>query len=224
MYTPVPIKRSTRYGNNYWEAYSPKIGRNVRLFSDLEYDHWVLVETDHRIQSFCEQPLKIGMSYEGKMVHSIFDMWILYKDGEQRFVEVKYSKELDPANQRSQRALQQTAVQRAWCQEHQYIHTARTELDIRSNSILLANRKYLLGYIKNRGTSIETDQFQILSHIKGEKTTIADIESSVQLHPTRIREAIFWLIYHGRVNADLDTQLICTLTEVWRSNDKKALD
>lgn len=32
MYTPIPIKRSTHYGNNYWEGFSPKLKRNVRFY------------------------------------------------------------------------------------------------------------------------------------------------------------------------------------------------
>lgn len=41
MYSPINIKRSSKFGNHYWESYSPKLKRN-----DLEYDFWVLVETD----------------------------------------------------------------------------------------------------------------------------------------------------------------------------------
>lgn len=37
MYRPIPIKRSMKFSNNYWEVYSPKLKRNVRLFSDFEY-------------------------------------------------------------------------------------------------------------------------------------------------------------------------------------------
>ncbi|KEP24869.1 hypothetical protein BA70_14805 [Bacillus zhangzhouensis] len=58
MYSPINIKRSSKFGNNYWEAYSPKLKRNVRLFSDLEYDFWVLVETDPKIPNFCERPFE----------------------------------------------------------------------------------------------------------------------------------------------------------------------
>ncbi|MED0708838.1 DDE-type integrase/transposase/recombinase [Aneurinibacillus aneurinilyticus] len=56
-FQPVPLKRNAHYGSNYWEVYSPKIKRNVHLFSDLEYDHWVSVETNPQIKAFCEQPV-----------------------------------------------------------------------------------------------------------------------------------------------------------------------
>jgi hypothetical protein len=224
MYTPIPIKRSTRYGNNYWEAYSPKMNRNIRLFSDLEYDHWILTETDHRIQSFCEQPLRIQTSYNGKPVESIFDMWIMYKGGHECFVEVKYTKDLDPANPRSNRALQQTAVQKSWCQEHNYTHTIRTELDIRNNGIYLSNMKQLLGYIKNRKRPIELDQFQVMEFLKKGRTSLSEIEQSTRLQTSRIREAVFWLIYEGIVESDMNNRLIGPLTEVWIFNGQQTVN
>ncbi len=64
MYTPIPMKRSTRYGNNYWEAFSNKMNRDVRFFSDLEYDHWILVEADLDIVAFCEQPMRIQVEWK----------------------------------------------------------------------------------------------------------------------------------------------------------------
>jgi hypothetical protein len=91
MYTPIPIKRSSKYGNNYWVSYSSKLGRNVRLFSDLEYDHWLLIETDPFIVSFCEQPLCIRQEMETDFVESIFDMWTIDVNGTETFIEVKYA-------------------------------------------------------------------------------------------------------------------------------------
>jgi hypothetical protein len=93
-FQPVLLKRNGRYGSNYWEVYSPKIGRNVRLFSDLEYDHWVMVETNPKIKTFCEQPLRIVEYIDGKRHESIFDMWVQWEDGTEMFIEVKYQKDL----------------------------------------------------------------------------------------------------------------------------------
>jgi hypothetical protein len=75
MYTPLPIKRSTKYGSNYWEAMSVKMNRDVRFFSDLEYDNWILVECDPNIIRFCEQPMRIKIEWQYVWVESIFDMW-----------------------------------------------------------------------------------------------------------------------------------------------------
>lgn len=76
MYTPIQINRSMKYGNNYWEVYSPKLKRVVRLYSSLEYDHWLLLEITPSIKTFCEQPLKINCKREHKIYSSIFDAWV----------------------------------------------------------------------------------------------------------------------------------------------------
>ncbi|GED27340.1 hypothetical protein BAG01nite_34420 [Brevibacillus agri] len=70
-----------KYGSNYWEQFGPKIGRNVRLFSDLEHDHWILVETNSDIVDFCEQPLETSVLVDGSHVKSVPDMWVRYKNG-----------------------------------------------------------------------------------------------------------------------------------------------
>jgi hypothetical protein len=67
MYTPLLMKRGSKYGSNYWEVYSPKVKRIIRLFSDLEYDHWVLVENNPSVTSFCEQPLRIACNLSGEL-------------------------------------------------------------------------------------------------------------------------------------------------------------
>lgn len=118
MYTPLPMKRSSRYGNNYWEGKSLKLKRNVHLFSDLEYDHWLLIETDPKVNSYCEQPLRIKQYIDGEWVESIFDMWIEWNDGSETFIEVKYSDELDPKHPNYQRVKRQTE---AFCRKESFI-------------------------------------------------------------------------------------------------------
>ena len=153
IYTPVPIKRSSKYGNNYWETYSPKMNRTVRLFSDLEYDNWVLVETNPAVDVFCEQPFEIQYSYDGKPAKSIPDMWLKYKDGYQSLVEVKYSKELTPESKNYLKTDRQVNIQKSYCVEKGFNHRIRTEKDIRGDGIFLANMKMLLPYIKKQGVS-----------------------------------------------------------------------
>lgn len=99
MYSPIPIKRSSKFGNNYWEAYSPKVKRNVRLFSDLEYDFWVLIETNPQVRAFCERPLKIEQMYEGKLMKVMFDMWVEWENKNEQFVEIRYSNKSDYSGQ-----------------------------------------------------------------------------------------------------------------------------
>lgn len=59
MYKPLITSASKRYGNNRWETFSNKLKRNVYLFSDLEYQHWLQIETDPNIIDYCEQAIKM---------------------------------------------------------------------------------------------------------------------------------------------------------------------
>lgn len=122
MYKPIKMKRSMKYGSNYWEGYSPKVKRTVRFFSDLEYDHWVMVETNPNIETFCEQPIRIKQILNEEISESVIDMWVRYKNGEEIFFEIKYLSELDKRNPKSARAIKQIAAQKTWCEEKGYKH------------------------------------------------------------------------------------------------------
>lgn len=94
MYKPLITDASKKYGNNRWLAYSNKLKRVVYLFSDLEYEHWLQVETDPDIITFCEQPIKMEIIEDDRTHSSIIDMWVKYKNGEEAFIEIKYTNDL----------------------------------------------------------------------------------------------------------------------------------
>ncbi|MEQ6353180.1 TnsA endonuclease N-terminal domain-containing protein [Lysinibacillus sp. M3] len=62
--------------------------------SDLEYEHWLQVETDPDIIDFCDQPIKMEMIENEKTYSSIVDMWVKYKSNEEAYIEIKYRKDL----------------------------------------------------------------------------------------------------------------------------------
>ncbi|MDQ1636984.1 MAG: hypothetical protein QOF62_323 [Pyrinomonadaceae bacterium] len=59
QYKPVWSLPSSKFGNNRWIVFSIRLLRLIILYSDLEYDHWVLVESNSRIVLYCEQPLRV---------------------------------------------------------------------------------------------------------------------------------------------------------------------
>ncbi|MFJ8455705.1 Tn7 transposase TnsA N-terminal domain-containing protein [Bacillus paramycoides] len=168
MYHPIKMPSNKHYGSNHWVAFSYKIQRNVQLFSNLEYDNWIFVETDPNIVNFCEQPKKISYPLNGKTKHSIFDMWIQYSDGQEVFLEVKYSKELHPLHKKFERNINQIGVQREWCAANGFGHRVITEKDLQSNGLLLSNKKLILSLIKN--TNEDSLFQQIIDHIIKVKT------------------------------------------------------
>lgn len=216
MYSPIPMKRSTRYGNNYWEAFSAKVNRIVRFFSDLEYDHWITVEGNPAIGQFCEQPKTINVIVDGKLVESTFDMWIQYKDGKEIFVEVKYSSEIDPSSRNfSPRSKRQIEAQRKWCQENNHNHLVQTDKDIRGNPIYLQNLKLILPYTRQRCIPIDTINHQIKKMLlQHQVLQIGDIEAQIQINSHKLRESLYWMIFKGQIKCNLDDNPLSSGTEV----------
>jgi hypothetical protein len=218
LYTPLPIKRSSRYGNNYWEAFSVKINRDVRFFSDLEYDNWILVESDPSIVQFCEQPKKIQIIWQEQLVESIFDMWTQDKDGVEQFIEVKYSHELNPEDKNfSSRSFKQTQAQAKWCRDNAIAYSIRTDRDIRGNSVYLNNLKNILPYVQQQPNIAETIQHQIMKLLNSApKVSIERIEQHLPGIPRhRIREAVYLMIFRGMIGSTIDQRTLDSRTEVW---------
>src|SRR5690606_20275667 len=139
MYKPLITDGSKRFGNNRWQSYSSKLKRDVFLFSDLEYEHWLLVESNPKIIEFCEQALLMEAFVNRKLQTSIIDMWVKFDNGKEEFIEVKYTSDLS-----KEKVKKQIAVQKNWCKEHGFQHHVRTEEHIRANQLLLSNLKLIM--------------------------------------------------------------------------------
>ncbi len=205
-----------KYGNNYWEVFSSKIKRIVKFYSDLEYDNWVLIESDLEVKDFCEQPLKINYVYNGKKEESIFDMWVRYNDGKEIFLEIKYSSELDSKNPKSKRAIKQTKVQRLWSEENGFNYEIRTEKEIRSNIVYLNNLKSIISYTKTRSYYNEKDVALVLKTIGTEKHKIVDILNEISsLSNQQSLQTLYGLVYEGKVKSNINEKVLDYETEVW---------
>jgi hypothetical protein len=214
---PLPIKRSSRYGNNYWEAYSVKVNRTVRMFSDLEHDHWVLVEGDPDIVNFCEQPKELKVqSDDYGIVKSIMDMWIQRIDGTELFIEVKYPSELDHTHKNfSERSFKQTKAQKKWCDDNGFQFEIRTEKEIRRNPVYLDNLKLILPYVRQRKMPIETDWHRIRILLDKTSSTILQIEQHIpEISKQRLRETICRMIYTGVIRSNIEIAPFNSYTEV----------
>ncbi|NOU89012.1 hypothetical protein GC102_25160 [Paenibacillus sp. LMG 31460] len=217
---PVVKWKGGRYGNNWWFKYSPKVKRNVDMYSDLEYDNWILIENDLIIRTFTEQPHRVQEWLKGEYIDTIFDMWCVPQHEKGYFMEVKYEHELDPRNpQYNERSAEQVAKQQKWCEYHGYKYIIRTDRIIRENKILLNNYKEIIPYIDDRRIPVDTDRHRILDCI-GEQsiTTLGQIyEINNEIPKQRIRSELFNLIYEGKVAASIDKIRICSELEVWKT-------
>ncbi|MES5957123.1 MULTISPECIES: TnsA endonuclease N-terminal domain-containing protein [Bacillus] len=213
MYKPLVTNFNKKYGNNRWVTYSFKLKREVFLFSDLEYEHWLMVESNPKVINFCEQPLVMTACIHGKLVTSIVDMWVKYEDGNEEFIEIKYSSDLI-----KQRVINQIFTQKYWCAANGFQHRVRTEGDICVNRILLSNLKVLVKGNKQQTQQIETDIYQvmkILKHNKTQKTTINSLITATQIPSNRLLISIGQMILTGEICSNISKEYFGTNTEVW---------
>ncbi len=219
MYTPIEKNRSHKYGSNYWEVMSLKLNRKVKLFSDLEHDHWVLIESSPNIITFCEQPFFIKIYFEGTNYQSVPDMWIKQSDGTEFLVEIKYTNELDFNNPKNSKAIKKVKAYKQWCKLNNFKYLLRTEYTIRKNPIYLQNMKTILYSLKSYPQPTTSERDKLIDLIANQKMKISEIDSLLDLPSDRIRAMIYWLYYQGFVSANFEKQLINNQTEVWIRNE-----
>lgn len=213
MYTPLITDGSKKFGNNRWYTYSDKLKRPIFLFSDLEYEHWLLIETNPLIIDFCEQPKLMKTVLNGTIHTSITDMWVKFVDGTEKFIEVKYSKDLQKLQVKKQ-----ISTQKQWCIENGFQHEIATEIIIRNNPILLSNLKFLIKLLKQYEFDNEIISFQIiklLSESPMKKIKIQQIVDYTNIVQNHILIVIGQLIFKNKILSNIDKQTFGFNSEVW---------
>ena len=137
--TPVEMPRGSHYGSDYWIVYSYKLGRNVHLYSMLEYANFIILEMNSSVEFFCEQPLKIQANLSHTKKSSVFDFWVYYKNGSSEFQEVKYSSELIGNSNAALRSQNQIQFQKEWCKSNGYEYKVITEKNLYDKPFKIQN-------------------------------------------------------------------------------------
>ncbi len=195
------------YGNNFWQAYSPKLRRTVKLYSDLEYHHWILIEATPEIVTFCEQPLRMQSRFDGRDRASFIDMWVEWRDGTEQYRELKYAKDMAQRDENPFLS-RQLAVQEAWCRRHGVEHAIVTDEEVFANKLLLRNWRLILSILANaREADLRSLQATIrkIVGLHG-AISLGDIRA-VLLEPTEtiFQAAVFALIHQGSIKAPLES-------------------
>jgi len=187
--------------------------REVILYSDLEFDHWVLVETNPLVETYCEQPCEISFTMDGKLHSTIFDMWIRYKDGTEVFREVKYSTELEGTHPRNYRTQRQIKAQNKWCEQNGYQHQVVTEKEIRKCRYELENRLRMLSVLKSSTEPTWLNALYVV--ISKQRISLGQLHAHFpQLQFSDIANAALWMMYYGRIVCNL-SEIFGKGTEVW---------
>lgn len=207
-FTPVLIPESTKYGNNRWTVFSPKLKRTISIFSDLEYYNWLRIEMDPTIVDFCEQPIKIEEIIDGHKRSSIPDMITKNIDGKYTLIEVKHKKEL-----KNERVLRQIQIQKKWVSKNNYVHKIFTDEILKEKWKLLAWKKIIQ-------TISSTDESTLMGH---EKLILSRYQNSIITIDTILKDsdnsndalkAIYYLLYKGRIEFSCLSEKMTRHTEV----------
>lgn len=195
-YQPILPPVGTKFGNNRWEVYSPKVGRRVYLYSDLEYYHWLKVETDPKIIDFCEQPLKIIDSNPSNLTksYSIPDMITEDINHNLLLVEVKYTAEIMDV-----RVQNQIRIQQDWAKSQHILHEVFTDKILDNRFYLSAWKQIIQTVASTNREFLKLTCKKILQLPHNYVLTIENVLNSTKSNRDDTLNALFHLIYDGHI-------------------------
>ncbi|MEA2206542.1 MAG: hypothetical protein QOE77_3318 [Blastocatellia bacterium] len=204
-YRPVCDLLASRFGNNRWIVFSLRLWRLVILFSDLEFDHWILIEANFRIVSYCEQPLRMRAKIAGALVTTVPDMWLLFESGQEQFREVKFRSQLTEP-----RVIRQLQAQKTWCGIESTPHDVFDEYRIRRNPRYIRSWKFILRVLAATHKTNLHPICQKVSHLlRNGPLTLRHLEANcVGAERGLLRPAVFKMLHAGQVKAPLGSQEI----------------
>lgn len=100
-----------RFRSKLTYAYSPRMGRDVVLHSQLEFAHFVLAESDPLIFKINYSPEKRISNIQDDVLGTIVDAEVELKDGTLEWREIKYSGKLDKRSEHQWQAQAEAAFQ-----------------------------------------------------------------------------------------------------------------
>lgn len=140
---PEPVRLPKRFARhaNHFVAYSPKAGRKLEFFSELEFDYWALRETDPEVLCLCSQPGPIiEGQLKGKKTAYVFDLWLLWKSAREEYVEVKPKEKLVP-DETGALVPRKWSIGSKWCEEFKKDCRFVTEDDIYVDLLRVQNAR-----------------------------------------------------------------------------------
>ncbi|TVY07049.1 TnsA endonuclease N-terminal domain-containing protein [Paenibacillus cremeus] len=214
MQKPKIMPRAAKYGNNYWNSDGPKVGmREVTLYSDLEFDHWVSIETNPDVETYCEQYPEISFVQNDELHTSVFDMWLKLRDGTVICREVKYESELNPEDRCNVRTLRQIEAQQIYCKENGVLYEIITDKLLRKSHNELENRLKIISFVKNNPEPKEAPQ--IYKAVRRERVDLQTLSELLSIPYMLVHDACLWLFYQGLIHLNIDEIIICKRSEAW---------
>jgi len=115
-----------------WIAKSLKLGREVRFRRGIDHAHWLLIETDPEVASFCEEPVWT----DGQDDSPLADLCVRRGDGATEFLRVERSERGDAVARRALKGTFGAAVS----------FRSMTAAEILADPVLLDNASRVIGH------------------------------------------------------------------------------
>ena len=215
---PIPMPRGKKYGNNYWLFLSKKIGRRVTAYSNLEYDNLISLEMDHEVEYFCEQPFKASLILDNVCCETIFDVWVLYKNGREEFQEVKYSFEVNNPDSQT-RTVKQIQLQKQWCMYNNQNYVIRTDEDLYLGQYYMMNLRYMASKIRrcNIPSGIQTAKEREIIKLLNQRYMNVDDVCSCGVFPKGMESDFLSMMYYKGLIcfSNIENEIINGKTEVY---------
>jgi len=184
--------------------------------NQLNFERWLLLESDPDVEQFCEFPADATAWINRRFYRVRIHLWIRYRDGSNVFENLSY-KEVNPRRPSpEQRACQD------WAERQAGRHVTLTQAEVRTSRLLLENLERILGHYNQADYARSLDKAisakpEIIEAIKRAPgisvgVLLRAIAKRWCIEPTRY--AVFDLILGGQVEAGLSRRLFDSSTRV----------
>jgi hypothetical protein len=194
---------------NIWYHYSPRLGRDVVLRSDAEFEHFCFVEGDERVSRYEFEPPAVAVKIDGELHRTQFDALVDFRDGSpSELREIKCDE-----NTLSDRELIQQAAQTKAAEAAGLRYVRLTTADLAEHSQLIKNWHCALGFLAAARNLVvlETSCREVVKLAQQVRcTTIGWIQSQIDpsLHPEYLA-ATFRCLQDGRLQSNLAYAPLC---------------
>lgn len=187
------------YTSNLWLVYSHKLQRELKLYTDLKYHHWITIESNPKVSAFCESPIKTYIVINGIKYIFFVDMWVQWSDGREEYREIILSKNLDQ---------KLSDLHKDMCVKRGVNHCVVTEKDIYANNLYINNWIIILNQLSNtRKRDLSKLEYTIADwYYSNNKSSIYNLTNklSSKYSSEDIITVICRLLHNGTLYAHLD--------------------
>lgn len=204
-----------RRANNIYLVYSPRLGRDLILTSDLEEEHWLLIESDASIDTFDLDPPEVVVRIGEDNLATKLDAVIRFRDGRREWREVKHASAL---RDKDARAVAQAEAQSAAATRDGANYRRVTDEDLDRVSPTIRNwRRAVAILARTRGIDLSSERNRVgaMLRLRGRICLGDAVRAATPERRAVTAAALFSLVQAGSITCDLDVSPLSRNTKFW---------